>query len=442
MLAIVIALSILATVPVILVRPHVGILAWFWVGLMNPHRQAWGSLENLRYALMIAAATLLAWVLSRESKRIPVTLVTVMLGLFTIWISLTTVMAHHPADAFPSLVQALKILLMTFVAVALINTRERIYALVWLMVVCLGFYGFQGGVFTILTGGEYHVFGPPRSFIADNNQLALALIMILPFIAYLYQQAAHPIARIGLIGLGVMSVFSIIGSQSRGAFLALCLMGLFLAANSRYRLRMGVAVLAMAAVGAMFVPQSWVDRMETIQNAGEDKSVQGRFQAWQFAYEVARDNPITGGGFNVHFDETYYKTLVPEAETNRNFHSVYFEVLGEQGFVGLAIFLALMGGTWLTFGHVIRATRSEPELRWAHDLGRMGQVSLLGYASAGAFLNLAFFDLYYLVVALAVMAADQVHVARAVNAPSSHRRRAPVHASSWSPSGSPAPSSQ
>jgi hypothetical protein len=103
--------------------------------------------------------------------------------------------------------------------------------------------------------------------------------------------------------------------------------------------------------------------------------------------------------------------------------------------VGLILFIALLGVTWLTFGRVIRATRGRAELRWAHDLARMGQVSLIGYASAGAFLNLAFFDLYYLVVALAVIAADRVRAASPAGAARARREPAFGRRRGWGDDG-------
>ena len=59
--------------------------------------------------------------------------------------------------------------------------------------------------------------------------------------------------------------------------------------------------------------------------------------------------------------------------------------------------------TWLTASWVIRSARRDSESRWAGDLAAMVQVSLVGYASAGAFLGLAYFDFYYTLVAVIVL---------------------------------------
>jgi probable O-glycosylation ligase (exosortase A-associated) len=395
--------AILLTTPVILVWPHVGILVWFWIGFMNPHRFAWGTVAEISFALIVASITLAAWFLSREQKRFPFTSVTILLAIFSVWITWTTFYALVPEFAWVDWNRSIKILVMTFVTMAIMKSRERVHALVWVTVVSIGFFGFKGGIFTLFYSSEYHVFGPRDSFISDNNQLAMALLMTLPLMRYLQLHSSLRPVRLGLIAAMVLSVFSVIGSQSRGAFLALLVVGAAFVLKSRYRLQIGALALCLALVGVWFVPKHWVERMETIQNYEDDPSAMARIHTWKFGYDIAKLYPLTGGGFNVSTNERLYLSMVPEESRTHSFHSVYFEVLGEHGFIGLAIFLLLGYFTWRTFGTVRKETIEREELRWASDLGAMGQVSLIAYFSAGAFLNLAFFDLYYLIIALAVL---------------------------------------
>ncbi|EQD61099.1 O-antigen polymerase [mine drainage metagenome] len=84
-------------------------------------------------------------------------------------------------------------------------------------------------------------------------------------------------------------------------------------------------------------------------------------------------------------------------------HSIYFQVLGEHGFVGLFLFLAIGFFTWRSGSWIIRETRGKPDLHWANTLARMLQVSQIAYATGAAFLSLAYFDLpYYIVVLMEV----------------------------------------
>jgi len=399
----IVASAILLTTPIILVWPHVGILVWFWIGFMNPHRFTWGTVSEMSFALIVASVTLAAWFLSREQKTFPFTSVTILLALLSFWITWTTFSALVPEAAWIDWNRSIKILVMTFVTMAIMKSRERIHALVWVTVVSLGFFAVKGGMFTLLGGGEYHVFGPRDSFISDNNQLAMALLITLPFMRYLQLHSGLRLVRLGLIAAMVLTVFSVIGSQSRGAFLGLLAVGGAFVLKSRYRLQIGALALCLALVGVWFVPEHWIERMETIQNYEQDPSAMARIHTWRFGYDIARMYPLTGGGFNVSANERLYLSMVPEENRTHSFHSVYFEVLGEHGFIGLTIFLLLGYFTWRTFGTVRKEAIDRKELLWASDLGAMGQVSLIAYFSAGAFLNLAFFDLYYLIIALAVL---------------------------------------
>lgn len=395
-----VVLSFLATLPMTLRWPHVGILAWCWISYMNPHRLAWGFAYELPFALIIAIATFTGWMFSKEPKRIPLNAISLLLLALILWISFANLFAIVPDEAYVKWKQAIKILLMTLATLALCGTRERLQALIWVIVASLAFFGVKGGVFTLLGGGENLVWGPAGSFIEDNNALALALIMVLPLIWYLQMHTENRLIRWGLYATFVACIFSIIGSSSRGAFLALVAMALFFILKSRQRIALLFGVVALGIAGLAFVPQHWVDRMKTIETYHEDGSAQGRLQAWSFATQVALDRPIVGGGFRVFADEALYRKYVPDADINRNFHSVYFEVLGELGFVGLFVFLSLLVVTWRCGASIIKRTRGRAELAWANDLARMVQISLIGFAVGGMFQNLAFYDLYYHIIGI------------------------------------------
>ena len=99
----------------------------------------------------------------------------------------------------------------------------------------------------------------------------------------------------------------------------------------------------------------------------------------------------------------FFTSTPTNPEDYHDAHSIYFEVLGEQGFIGLFLFLGL---GWLAFrkANSIRArTRGSPDLQWAFDLVTMVQVCLVGYVVAGAFVGLAYFDLYYHLLANIVL---------------------------------------
>lgn len=393
---------IVGSLPFILVHPFFGVLAWHWVGIMNPHRLAWGFASGLPVAMMVGSVALLAFALSREPKRVPLHPVSVLLAIFCFWMTLTSIFALVPDAAWPYWEQTMKILFMTFVTMALLTTRERVHALVWVIVISLGFYALKGGMFTLLTGGNTRVWGPPQSFIGNSNQLALALIMLLPLVRYLQLQTEHRLLRIALAGLFVVTFFSIIGSYSRGALVGLVVMGVAFVLGSRHRVQMAVAGALLTIAVFSFSPQDWFDRMGTIETYDEDQSAMSRIMTWEGTFDMALDKPIQGFGFQHYVNEAHFFHYVPDEWAVRSAHSIYFQVLGEHGFIGLGLFLATGIAAVLRCGQNMRLARGDPERQWAFDLAQMLRLSFLGYAAAGAFLNLAYFDLYYTLLAVLV----------------------------------------
>jgi len=395
-------LIIFSVVPMVFLRPHLGILAWCWISYMNPHRLSWGFAYEFPVAMVVGLATLAAWALSKEPKKFQVDAVSGLLLAFVVWMTFANLFAMVPDLAFQKWNQSFKIILMTFVTMVLMQSRERLHAMIWIIVLSLGFFGLKGGVFTMVTGGTSRVWGPPGTFIADNNALAMALLMVLPLVRYLQLHTEIKLVRLALLGLMVAMVFSILGSHSRGAFVGLVAVGLFLLLRSRQRLLISVGLVALIALGALFVPQKWVDRMRTIETYTEDSSALSRLEVWSFAVKIAVDRPLVGGGFRAFSDDAIYLKYVPDARKGRgrNYHSVYFEILGELGFIGLFIYLALLAAAWRCGSWIVASTKRRAELLWANDLARMLQISLVAFASAGAFQNLAFFDLYFHLLAL------------------------------------------
>ena len=196
--------------------------------------------------------------------------------------------------------------------------------------------------------------------------------------------------------------FSVLGSQSRGALVGVVAMGSFLIWRTPYKGPAIFATFLLIMVGIWFVPESWVERMQTIREYETDSSAMARIQAWTFAVRLALDNPLTGGGFHVSSIHPLFLSYVPDAPKGRSFHSIWFEMLGAHGFVGLAIFIVMLTLSWLNCNTIRRKTKDLANLRWAFDLASMIQVSLIGFMAAGTFLNLAFFDLLYTLIAIVI----------------------------------------
>jgi len=390
---------LLGTLPVCLVNPYFGILAYVWVGLMNPHRFVY-QLSHFPVALAFAVATVFGMVIRARYGRFPVRTETLLILVLFCYTTVTSMLALGP-DAWSEWDSLGKILLMSVVAAMLLQTRVRLNQLVFTMMASIAFFGVKGGLFSILTKGNYEVFGPPGSFIEGNNELALAELMVLPLVIYFIRQETVGWRRLALKATFVLTTVSIIFSYSRGAFVAFGGLALVMAWRSRYRFRALTAAAVVGTLVVLFAPTAWTTRMQTIQTYQKDPSAMGRINAWYFAWNLASSRPI-GGGFHAFTPELFLR-YAPNPSDYHDAHSIYFEVLGEHGFPGLAIFLSLMAASLLRLQRLRMVTKREPEWKWVRDLAEMLQCSIVAYALAGAFLGLAYFDLYYYIVIAGVL---------------------------------------
>ena len=386
-----VTMIVLGVLPAVLFQPWIGVILWSWIGYMNPHRLAYGFAVDFPFAMLIALFTFVGLVFSKESKKMPWTKETVILAMFVLWMFITTNFALHEGLAWDQFVKVFKIQVMTFVTLMIMNTQKRLTYLVWIIVLSLGFYGVKGGIFTITSGGVFHVQGPNDSFISGNNEIGLALVMTIPLMRYLQLQLKQWYFRNIMTIAMILTFVSVLGTQSRGALIGVSAMIIFLILKSRRKFLLLAALLITVPMGYNFMPQSWHERMATIQTYEDDSSAMERIDAWTFAYNKALDHPVIGGGFEVFSGKT-------------DAHSIYFEVLGEHGFVGLVLFLSLGVLTWFSGNWVIKKTKKIEELRWCYDLATMLQVSLIGYLVSGTFLGLAYFDFYYHLIAMMVLA--------------------------------------
>jgi probable O-glycosylation ligase (exosortase A-associated) len=181
------------------------------------------------------------------------------------------------------------------------------------------------------------------------------------------------------------------------------------------------AVILLAPVMWGLMPTEYHDRIMSIRDYDTDTSALGRINAWWFAWNLANDYPITGGGFDT-FTRPLFEKYAPNPLDVHDSHSIYFESLAEQGFVGLTLFLLLGIFSVLECGRLIkRVVQLRPtfgnRFDWADHLARMVRVCIVGYAVGGAFLGLAYYDLIYALISLVVLARRAVDNAVKVPVP-------------------------
>jgi putative inorganic carbon (HCO3(-)) transporter len=396
---------------------------------MTPQRYAFGFAYDFPFAAVIAVTTLAGLLMTRDELRYDMNIVLFLLILLPLWMCVTYAFSFEREGGFARWIEVMKIFLFIHVSALVLRSRKHIEWLLWVIVVSVGFYGVKGGLFTLLSGGENKVYGPPGDgFMSDNNAISVALVMVIPLMHYLRAVAPSRRVRRGLLASMVLSGVAILGSYSRGAFLAIGVMLVYLWLKSQSKLLFGGVMIVLVPLAIGFMPSTWSDRMNTISSYEQDGSSMGRISAWKTAINIANDRPLVGGGFELYTPRTFAR-YAPDPEDVHSAHSVYFQMLGEHGYVGLGIFLLIGVFAWNTARRTIALTGDRSESAWAARLARAIQASLVGFAAGGAFVNIAYWEpLYYeiliLLVACRLAAAERReavvarHKPRTLSAPS------------------------
>jgi probable O-glycosylation ligase (exosortase A-associated) len=415
---ILVAATVLGSLPFCFIRPWVGVLVWSWLGYMNPHRLTWDFAYNQPWAMMVAVATLAGLVLAARDRRpIPRTAAVYLLVALWLVFLLSTFGAIQPQDAWDQLDKVSKILLITFVTMVLFRDPVKLRYLLYVIALSIGFYGLKGGIWALGTGGGNQVLGPPETFIAGNTEIGMALIMIIPLLVLLSRDEPRRWLRLLLRAMFAFSIVAVLFTYSRGAVLGLAVILPLMFLKSRLRL----LILPLAIVAALFgqsiaesiFPEQWLARMGTVQTYEKDRSASMRLNSWIVSYRLALDYPYFGAGFRP-FSPAVYMTYSPDERWNtvQDAHSIYFQVMAEHGFVGFGLYAAVIAATLLSLRSTMRRTRRIPALKFYFNAAQMIEVSLLGFLIVGAFLSMSYFDLFFHLVAITALL--QVLVAEAL----------------------------
>lgn len=384
-----------------LARPWIGALLFVCISLMSPHVQFGYAAQNWPVATGVGLATLIGMLLTKNKQNPFVGAPVWALIAFNVWICVTLPFSMHFEESYPLWERSMKIFLMLYVTLALITDRRKLNWFVGVVVISIGYYGLKGGVFTLATGGNYRVWGP-GGFIEGNNEVALATITIIPLLRYLQTQVRSRFVVHSIAVTMALCVITALGTYSRGALLGLTAMAGYFWWKSERKVVWGIGGLLVGLGALSLMPEQWWTRMDTIQSYESDTSALGRINAWLMAWNLARDN-LFGGGFMIWTEPTFRRYAPNPADVHAA-HSIYFQTLGEHGFIGLALFLSIGIFTFQTTERLVRISKRSFEYAWAGQLGAMVQVSMISYGVGGAFLSLAYYDLPYDVMAMAVLA--------------------------------------
>lgn len=399
MRAILLLAAVYGSLPFILYSPFYGLLVFTWLAYMRLHDYAWLSSPS-RLSLHVAVAMLIGLLLHLGRERIAVVRPqTILLGALGVWFAVTALTAVDQELAAPWVEQFVKTIFVSILTTGLVRTPGRFRILMLVTTFSLGLLGTKFGLHGLVRGGA-QIHRGPGGFMWDNNAVAVAFAMAIPLLAAVAAADKSRWVRIAASLMVPFTILSIVWTFSRGGFLTLGVVGVLVILRSgRPVLAVLLVVLSLAGFFTLTseaFQASYRARAESIGEYEEDESALGRLAAWRTALRMSRDYPLLGVGPE-NFQKLYPQYGLP-GEKARVTHNSYLQFLSENGWPALLIFGALfLMPLWSL--ERLRHAASQP---WVATYASGLQISIVGYGVGSVFLDLAYFDLFYHLVALNV----------------------------------------
>jgi len=411
-------------------RPFLFTLIYAYVDIVAPQRLSYFMLNSVPLSLILFALALSGYMLADNKQDSRFSIRQAVMILLLAYCGYTTVQAEVPDAALEKWDWVWKALVFAIFLPLTLKTRLRLEALALFMVLCAGTLIITGGIKTLLSGGGYGVL----VLLVDNNSglyegsiISTVAICIIPLILWLAHHGTifPPDWRTKLFAYAlVFSALLIpIGTQARTGLVCIAVLAVLMLRFARYRLLYAGLAVTIGLMSIPFLPQSFTDRMATIENYEADQSASTRIAVWRWTLDYVQQHPF-GGGFDVYRINklTYELSEVDVAQYEqwdidpddvearlvedeaRAFHSSYFEMLGEQGYPGLILWLIIhVGGLWRM--EILRRKYSKSEKeeeQWVAPLATALQHGHMIYLVGALFVGIAYQPFVYMLVALQI----------------------------------------
>jgi probable O-glycosylation ligase (exosortase A-associated) len=305
-----------------------------------------------------------------------------------------------------------------------LTTRLRLEGAALVMVLTVGAIIISAGMKTALGGGGYaslYFFVNDNSGLYESSTLATVAIAIIPLVVWFTRHGTvfPPDWRVKTFGYALIFACLLIpvGTEARTGLLCIAVLMVVALRDVKRRMTFLVAGAALGLMALPFLPQSYYQRMATIGSHEEDQSASTRVAVWQWTLDYAAENPF-GGGFDAYRGNsfTYRLPVVVERgnttaveykeveDKARAYHSAIFEMLGEQGWPGLGLWLWIHAlGLWQMerIRRRWRARTSEGE-QWQAPLASALQVAQLIYLVGAVFQGIAYQPFVLMLIGLQI----------------------------------------
>lgn len=400
--------------------PFIATLGYVWVDLLKPQQLAWGIMTSIPVAAILFGSAFFGYLLFDRRSPPKVSALMILLCVFAVWVTMTTFWAEVPDRAWVKWDWAFKVLIFSIFVPFVIRSRVQIEAFLLTYLFSVSGVAIAFGVKTFFTGGagygQAYALNLGNSGIGESSTMAIACVMLIPVIFYMSKHSVIfrgiPALKYLSFGLAFLFLLAIIGSHARTGLVATAVIAgfYFLLSNRKFLFSVCVAFLMVASVP--FLSDEWGERMQTIKTFEQDQSASNRIAVWRWTLGYVASNPL-GGGFDAFFinkietpivkiDENGERRVEIVEQYGRAFHSNYFEVLGEHGWLGLVLYLAILSVTVSMLWNLRKMSAMGLAPGWIGDLSTALFIGLTGFLVGGAFVGIAFQPIFYHFASIAI----------------------------------------
>ncbi|MGF1549317.1 MAG: putative O-glycosylation ligase, exosortase A system-associated [Sphingomonadaceae bacterium] len=393
-------------------RPFIWVLAYAYVDIVSPHRLSYYLLNVVPLSMIVGALAVGGWLLF-DRKQLRTAPRQWLIGLFVLWCGFTTLRADFPVEAAFKWDWAWKSMIWAAFLPFALRTRLRIESYLLFMVLGAAAIIVAGGIKTVLAGGGYgalNLMVDSNSGLYEGSTASTVAITIIPVILWLARHGTIFPKDWKVTVFSACLIFACllipVGTQARTGLVCIAVLMLLLLRNNKRRfLYLGFVGLALVA-SIPFLPQSFTSRMSTISTYQADNSAMTRIAVWGWTWNYVKENPL-GGGFGAYRGNRIQVRMTSVSEGGgpvstvsqdvvvdqaRAYHSAYFEVLGEQGFFGLLLYLLIHAAGLWRMEAIRRRFRGDDsaENGWIAPLATALQHAHIIYLSGCLFLGIAY----------------------------------------------------
>lgn len=398
--------------------PFAAALGFIWADVVKPQSLAYSVIRGWPLSLIAAGFTIGLFVI-RDRKYPPkFGILLSLIALFCFWITVTTYMSTLPGPAWKKWDWAFKVLVFALIFPRLFRSRVQIEAFVLIFVFSAATIFFSAGIKSLAGSGGYGslaVMGGSNAGLSEGSTLALICVTMVPLIMYCMQHnMVFPRNKFTIVMFLIViltAMASVVGTTARTGIIAtlvLCVRSILRSQRKRY----WFAALAVGAIVVMNLDLSstrWGSRMSTIETYNQDSSAMGRIMVWKWTIDFAMSHPA-GGGFDAYMLNGFAKVLgdgeivyYPDGEINgKAFHSIYFEVLGEQGIIGFVIYFSIVLISLFKLIKMRKKWHKEPEMAWLAALADSLTTSILIILAGGNFVGIAYQPYLWYMIGLTI----------------------------------------